>query len=179
MKTAPLTVVARLGEDFNWWLDATEDAPETPTAGLLDPRQTAYLVEACAEYRAYGFPPELLTSAFHLYAMQAEIEEGRVRLVHNPEARLSDAADLFAVPVLDPEGEGGYGDFLEALEAARVRKLNATHTYARACTTDELRDELDTLDADRYFSDATRHVFEEINEILEWSPAGWDDSSAG
>jgi hypothetical protein len=32
-------------------------------------------------------------------------------------------------------------------------------------------EELDTFDLDRYFGSATTHVFDKINEILEWEPA--------
>ena len=48
---------------------------------------------------------------------------------------------------------------------------------ARLLSLDEMEDELRALDADRYFSDDTIHVFDELTEILDWSPAEWDDSS--
>jgi len=40
-----------------------------------------------------------------------------------------------------------------------------------------MTEELNLLDADRYFSDDTIHAFNEITERLEWSPAEWDESA--
>jgi hypothetical protein len=39
-----------------------------------------------------------------------------------------------------------------------------------------MREELDALDRDRYFSSENIHCFEQINEILQWSPAEWDEA---
>jgi hypothetical protein len=83
---------------------------------------------------------------------------------------------VFAVPIVGEDGGGPYYDFLEALSAARVRMLNATHHYAQPCTELEMFEELDGLDHDRYFSMESIHAFDEINEILQWSPAEWDES---
>ena len=46
------------------------------------------------------------------------------------------------------------------------------------CTEDEMFAELEALDAERYFNDEVIHCFEQLNEILEWKPAEWDDASA-
>ena len=35
--------------------------------------------------------------------------------------------------------------------------------------------EVNALDSDRYFCDEALHAFDEINEILCWKPAEWDD----
>jgi hypothetical protein len=37
-----------------------------------------------------------------------------------------------------------------------------------------MQEELETLDHDRYFNGDSLHVFDEINQILEWQPAEWD-----
>ena len=143
------SIIIRLGDDFNWWLDRTADESPLPPAdhGLLDPRQVRHLVEALAEYRRHGLDPRQITGAFH----------------------------LFALPAIDADGDGPYFDFLDALSAARIRRLNATGHYLRDCTVDEMQDELDTLDHDRYFNADQIHVFDQINEILAWSPAEWEE----
>ncbi len=102
---------------------------------------------------------------------ESEVAEGRLRLAPAGESILGGVADLFALPVVEGESEGPYYDFLDALGAARIRRLNATHHYAQACTEDEMYDELDAVDSERYFSADEIHVFDEINEILQWSPA--------
>jgi hypothetical protein len=169
-------LVVRLGEDDNWWLepDPTVPASEGDRRGVLDPRQVQALAEIFLEYRQYGLPPRELAGAFRLYELTSELDEGMARL--SPVAGdIRQAADRFALPELDEDGDGAYHDLLDTLSAARVQRLNATHQYARPCTVDDLREELDALDQDRYFSAETIHPFDEINAILQWHPAAWDE----
>lgn len=175
MTEKPQWIVARLGEDFNWWVESTSLDVQPPKANraVLDPRQVAHLVQLLEDYRPHGFQRELLDAAFTWLTLENEIEEGRVRLARND----GETAELFALPVIDADGDGPYYDFLDAVIAARVRHLNATHGYLTDCTAEELTAEVELLAADRYFSDESRHCFDEINEILEWEPAEWDDSS--
>jgi hypothetical protein len=175
--SAPQRITAKLGEDFNWWIASTDgDAPHAQ--GVLDPRQVAHLVQTLAEYRRFGYPPEQLAGAFQAYRLDAEISEGEVRLAAADQNLLEEAGELFALPLVGDEQDGPYFDFVEAVRAARIRQLNATHRFAHECTVDEMTEELDLLDTDRYFSEETIHAFNELNEILEWSPAEWDESSS-
>ena len=166
----PEQIVVRLDEDFNWWLEQTTENPRRDS--VIDPRQVAYLQEALSEYRPYGLRREQFDAAFTFYTLEAELEEGQVRL------RRGHGKEVFALPVLGDDDDGSYYDFLDALAAARIRKLNATHHYTKNCTEEEMFAELEALDAERYFSDEVIHCFEQLNEILEWKPAEWDDSSA-
>jgi hypothetical protein len=160
----PPQIVVSLGEDFNWWLAPTPDEPDAPAFahGILDPRQVRELTEQLAEYLS----PEWFAKAFHLYAVQAEIAEGMLQL-----RAYKEGDELFALPAIDEDSDGPYFDFLDALGKARIRRLNAKH---RRCTLEEMQDELDALDHDRYFDATTMHAFDQINEILQWSPAEWD-----
>ncbi|MEI6085172.1 MAG: hypothetical protein WCS70_12835 [Verrucomicrobiota bacterium] len=179
MTEKPQWIVARLGEDFNWWLeDTSPDAPpSTSNHSVLDPRQLTHLVQLLEEYRPHGLRREQMEAAFTLFTLDAETEEGCVRLSLAESEKLGDGGELFALPAIDADGDGSYFDFLDAVIAARVRKLNATHGTVVDCTADEMTTELEAIDAGRYFSDDSRHCFDEINEILVWEPAGWDDPS--
>lgn len=163
-------IVVRLDEDYNWWLEPTTENPRRDS--VLDPRQVAHLQEALDEYQAHGLRREQFDAAFTFYALDAELEEGQVRL------RRDNGHEVFALPVLGDDSDGPYFDFLDALAAARIQKLNATRHYVQNCTEDEMFAELQALDAERYFNDDVIHCFEQLNEILEWKPAEWDDSSA-
>ena len=104
-----------------------------------------------------------------------ELSDDRLRLSPVDGDVCETSESFFALPLT---GEGGtYDEFLDAITAARIRRLNATHRYARACTDLDMQEELDALDRDRYFASENIHTFEEINEILQWSPAEWDESS--
>jgi hypothetical protein len=173
----PRWIVVRLGDDLNWWVDETSD--ERPAhrycRGALDPRQVAYLTEQFDAYRPHGLRRDQLTAAFHVYELEAEVSDGVLRLALSAQDLFeAGAAELFALPVATGEdGPDAYTDLLDALCAAHLRQLNATHHYARACTQDEMMEEFATLDNDRYFGGETRHAFDEFNEILEWNPTDW------
>ncbi len=175
--SAPQLITARLGDDFNWWIESA-DSDEPHARGVLDPRQVAHIVQTLDEYRRFGYRPEQLAGAFQAYRLDAEISEGEIRLAATDQSLVEDAGELFALPLVGEEQDGPFFDFLEAVRAARIRQLNATHRFAQECTVDEMTEELDLLDSDRYFSEETIHAFDELNEILEWSPAEWDESSS-
>lgn len=174
------SILARLGGDLNWWLDQRDELTGTGVLaphGLLDPRQVRHLVDTTAELRAHGFDPRWLDDALQAYAIEAEVAEGVLQLEPVSTSLRADT-DLFALPRIEPEGDGPYFDLLDALQAARIRKLNATHHYANPCTVEEMQDELELLEQDRYFSAESIHAFDAISEILDWNPAEWDDTGS-
>ncbi len=178
--TPPHWIVIRLDEDMNWWLDETSDDMDRSSGdrSILDPRQVSHLVEALDQYRPHGLRPEQFAAAFQVYAMQSELSDGRLKLILTDESIIDTGAQLFALPLIGEEDAGAYSKFVDTISAARVRLLNKTHHYARDCTELDMLEELDALDRDRFFSAETMHVFDEINEILEWSPAEWEDSES-
>ena len=176
--TPPHWIIVRLDEDMNWWLDETSEDMDRSTGdrSILDPRQVTHLAEALDQYRPHGLRPEQFAAAFQVYAAQSELSDGRLKLVLTDESIFETGAQLFALPLIDEEDAGPYSEFLDAIGVARVRRLNKTHHYARDCTELDMQEELEAIDRDRFFSAQTMHVFDEINEILEWSPAEWEDS---
>jgi len=179
--TPPPWIIVRLGDDENWWLEETaaDIYWGEGVRGLLDPRQVAYLAETLNEYQAYGFRPQLLDAAFQLFELESEVDDDRLRLASVNRDDFNAAGDqIFALPLIDNEETGPYYDLLDAISAARIAKLNATHNYVRDCTELDMGEELDALDRDRYFAAENIHCFDEINEILEWSPAEWDETGS-
>ena len=176
--TLPSWVIVSLGEDLNWWLDETSEDVRWISGGrsVLDARQVTHLPTVVDEYLPYGLRREQVAAAFRKFAVESELSDGRLRLAPTEEDLFASGAQLFAIPLMDEDGTGPYDELLEALSAARIRMLNATHQYARECTELDMIEELDGLDRDRFFSLEAIHAFEEINEILQWSPAEWDES---
>jgi hypothetical protein len=174
---APQRITVRLGEDLNWWIESADDDQTASLRGVLDPRQVSHLVQVLDSYRAYGYRPQQLAAAFFIYHIDAEIAEDQLRLTATGESILEEGAEAFALPSVGHDDDGPYFEWLDTIAAGRVRKLNATHHYTHNCTDEEMTEELKMLDADRYFSDDTIHAFDEITEILEWSPAEWDESA--
>jgi hypothetical protein len=176
--TPPQWIVVQLGDDMNWWLveSSTDIYWGEVGRGILDPRQVAHVAEALEDYQTYGFRRALLNAAFQFFELESELDDDRLRLAPVAQDEFDMACDqIFALPLIDNEESGAYYDFLDAVGAARVRKLNATHHYVRDCTELDMREELDALNRDCYFAAENIHCFDEINEILEWSPAEWDE----
>jgi hypothetical protein len=173
-------IVVRLGDDYNWWLQDTsaELSDHIRARGVLDPRQVARLIEVFDEYKQYGLRRQHIERAFQLFELNSELSEGVLRLAGTNADIFGGGTQVFALPQFTEEGAGPYYDLLDALSAARIRKINAAHHYAHDCTENEMQDELDALDDDRYFGAESIHAFDEISEILEWSPAEWDDTAS-
>ncbi|MCX7915507.1 MAG: hypothetical protein N3A53_04305, partial [Verrucomicrobiae bacterium] len=121
------------------------------------------------DYAEDGLPPSALLTAFHFYSVEHELSDGRLRLKRERRVALGADTPLFALP--SPH----YDEFLEALATAHIRRINRRHRFAQPCTEDEMFDELNLIATDRYFSAQPFHCFDELNQILEWNPAQWDD----
>lgn len=167
----PAWIIVQLREDLNWWVSETANERSDAIApyGLLDPRQLSHLVQTLGNYAADGLPASELLAAFYFYAVDRELSDGRLRLKHERHSRLDPELQLFALP--GPR----YDEFLEALGAAHIRHINRQHHFARPCTEEEMYDELNLIATDRYFSAQPLHCFDELNAILEWNPAQWDE----
>ncbi len=169
-------IVARLGDDMNWWLEQTSGemtGTDEVGLGVLDPRQVAHLVQTMDEGHSPALK-KLMAAAFQVFTIESEVNEGLLRLGPADGNIFSAGSDLFALPRVTGDAEGPYYEFLDALGAAHIKRLNETHRFVQPCTEDEMYEELNAIDSARYFSNETIHAFDEINEILQWSPAEWD-----
>lgn len=172
----PQWMVVRLGNDMNWWVEKTSEDIYWPREGLsvLDPRQFRDVVDRLQEYSAVGFRRSVLTRAFALFVRETDMEEGRLRLklAQKPEEGAGDK--FFALPLVVDAEEGAYRDLVEHLIEMRVKLVNKTHHYVRKVDDLDLEEELQAKLNDRYFEGGALHSYDEINEILGWSPADWD-----
>jgi hypothetical protein len=179
MKPKLRWIVARLGHDENWWVEETSDEVNwgQESLSLLDPRQVAWLHEQLTKYEAYGLDPELFARSFHLFEASAELPDGRVRLVASNQAVGDDeGARLYALPDLFEDETDAYPEFLDQLAAARIKFLNDTHHYVHDVDELDMEEELQAKNSDRYFSARSIHIYNELEEILKWKPAEWDDA---
>ncbi|OHE75078.1 MAG: hypothetical protein A2107_13800 [Verrucomicrobia bacterium GWF2_62_7] len=174
----PQWIVVRLGNDMNWWVEKTSDEIFWPREGLsvLDPRQFRDIAERLGEYYAIGFQRMTFAKAFALFTAESELDEGRLRLKIALQPG-EDAGDkLFALPLFVDDEQSTYRDLVDNLIGLRVKLLNKMHHYAHVVDDLELEEELVAKLNDRYFNGGSLHCYDEINEILSWSPAEWDGS---
>ncbi|MBI5395456.1 MAG: hypothetical protein HZA91_09200 [Verrucomicrobia bacterium] len=177
--TTPRWIVARLGDDMNWWVREASDEIYWPKEGLslLDPRQFHDVLERLQTCRPYGYKPESFARAFQLFEVQSELADGELRL--RPARMVEDggeAQNLFAMPVIASEEDSRYGDFVEAVEGWRLKMLNKTHHYGNDVDALDLEGELEAKANDRYFSGSAVHCYHELSDILSWSPAEWGEA---
>ena|GEM_PF-919551 len=180
-------IVVSQDDEGNCWVEETSDGSllGREPMSILSPEQVRHVTEAMEKYRAHGFRRDRLESAFHAWKAEGQLSEGRWRLVPVEDSLYDGIGELFALPnvPLDLEEElgvaGGYPDFLEQLEQLRIRHLNRTRQYVQDVDELELEEDLRVMDADRYFGGEAAHCFEEICEILEWSPDGEEEKDAG
>jgi hypothetical protein len=170
-------LVARLGDDMNWWVEETSDDVYwgKDALSVLDPNQVGYLRKELKKYEEYGFDPKMLHRAFHVFELSSELPDGRVKLVSSKENISSEDVPLFALPDLLQDEGGHYPDLLDRIAALRIQLLNATHDYHQDLTEQDMDEEIQTRNTDRYFSASAIHVFNELEDILTWKPAEWDD----
>jgi len=98
-----------------------------------------------------------------LFQLESELDDDRLRLAPVDQGEFTAGEQLFALPLIDDDETGAYYDFIDAISAAHIRKLNATHDYVRDCTELEMQEELDALDRDRYVAAENIHCFDAIN----------------
>ena len=177
----PRWIVVRLGNDLNWWVEEASDEMYWPREGLsiLDPRQLNDLCEQLSAYQAVGFKPQDFHRTFALFEMQSELSDGRMRLRPVRQATDENRPRLFALPRFVSEDESQYLEFVETLTALRVKLLNKTHKYKQPVDTLDIEEELQAQATDRYFGGSGIHCYDELNDILSWSPGeyGGTDST--
>jgi hypothetical protein len=174
-------IVIALGDDNNWWVAETSDSTSSEDAlSVMEPEQVRYVIESLEPYAPDGYKRDLFEEAFHAWRVESQLADGRLRLAPADDSFFDDT-QLFALPDVpldvreELEEKGNYPDFIDQLEQWRIRHLNRTHDYARPADELDMEDELRAIDQDRYACGMVAHVFDEIREILGWSPAEWSE----
>jgi len=173
----PKWLVVKLGDDSNWWVERVSiDTPSTELGSVLDPDQWISLSVKVKDHFTYGLSKTLFESAFCGFSLESELSEAKMKLALSQEILSCSSTQLYALPSIEGDSVGRYYEFLESLGAAHIRLLNETSRYACDYTENEMYEELDALDSERYFARETIHCFDEMMEILNWDPAQWDSS---
>jgi hypothetical protein len=168
--------IVRLGEDHNWWVTEVSDSVRWDADGLsiIDPRQVAHLLELVEPLRDYGFDQDLLDAAFIAFRIEKDLGDGRVRLKRVKDSIVESDDKLFALADILDEENGPYADLLDHLTRCRVKMLNDLFNFESKLTVDEVEDEIREDQNTNFIEGKAVHTFEEITDILEYTPAGWD-----
>jgi hypothetical protein len=168
--------IVRLGEDHNWWVSEVSDSIRWDVDGLsiIDPRQVAHLLELVEPLRDYGFDQDILDAAFIAFRIEKDLGDGRVRLKRVKDSIVESDDKLFALADILDEENGPYADLLDHLTRCRVKMLNDLFNFESKLTVDEVEDEIREDQNTNFIEGKAVHTFEEITDILEYVPAGWD-----
>lgn len=169
--------IVRLGEDHNWWVDEVSDPVRWDTDGLsiVDPRQTAHLIELCEPLRDYGFDQDLFEAAFIPFRIEKEAAKGRIRLKRVKDSVFDSEEKLFLLADVVDDENGPFADLLDHLTRCRVKLLNDVFKFEAKLTVDEVEDELREDQNASFIEGKAVHVFDELCAILDFTPAGFDE----
>ncbi len=168
--------IVRIGEDLNWWVDEISDEMHWDIDGLsiIDPRQTSYIIDLIDPLNDYGFDFNILEAAFFRFRIDKDLGQGRVRLERVNDALLDTEEQLFALPNVIDEETGPYADLIDHITKLRVKLLNDTIDFEQKLTLDEIEDEIREEQNNSLIEGSAIHVFNEIINILEYVPAGYE-----
>lgn len=177
-KTSPQLewCIVRLGDDMNWWVEEISDEIHWDVDGLsiIDPRQLAHIIELLEPLHDYGFEPELMEAAFYAFRISQNLGQGRVKLERTSDSLLDSDEKLFALPDILDEETGPYADFVDHISRLRVKMLNDSMSFEKKLTVDELEEEIRDEQNNSFIEGRSVHLFNEINAILEYVPAGFE-----
>lgn len=168
--------LVRLGEDHNWWVDEVSDPIrwDVDGLGIIDPRQMAHLIELVEPLRDYGFDQELMEVAFVPFRIEREADRNRVRLKRVKDSLFDSEEKLFALPDVMDDENGPYADLMDHLTKCRVKMLNGLLHFKTKLTVDEVEDELREVQNANFIEGKAVHPFEELCQILDYVPDGYD-----
>ncbi len=171
--------IVRLGEDHNWWVEEVSDPVRWDTDGLsiVDPRQTAHLIELCEPLRDYGFDQDLFEAAFIPFRIEREAGTGKIRLKRVKDSLFDSEEKLFVLADVVDDENGPFADLLDHLTRCRVKLLNDVFKFEAKLTVDEVEDELREEQNASFIEGKAVHVFDELCSILDYTPAGFDEDA--
>ena len=168
--------IVRLGDDHNWWVAETSDPVRWDVDGLsiIDPRQIQHLIELVEPLRDYGFDQDIFESAFIPFRIEKDLGNGKVRLKRVKESLFDSEEKLFGLPDILDEENGPYADLLDHLTRCRVKMLNDLFNFESKLSVDEVEDEIREDQNTNFMQGKAVHTFEELTDILDYMPAGYD-----
>ncbi len=166
----------RFGKDMNWWVRETSVPVQWDDDSLpiIDPRQMSYILDLLDGLREYGLSTEIVENAFIPFQLQKINPDKTARLVRVNETFFDTDEELFAMPDIIDDSKTTYADFLSHITKLRVNYLNDKIDFVQKFTTTELEEQIRDAQTQAFMEGRTTHAFQEIIDILEFIPAGFE-----
>ncbi|MDR1906771.1 MAG: hypothetical protein LBQ03_00935 [Puniceicoccales bacterium] len=168
--------IARLKNDYKWWLEKVSNDMhiDADYAGIIDPRQFEHLIELTSPLFDYGLRNEIMEGAFLKFRILAELPNNQVKLEFTPTKTHSSEEPLFLLPNSVADNDGPYAEFIDHIIRLRVKLLNDSIDFKVPINTEEIEEIIREKYQERYVEGGNIHVFDEIVDILEYTPDGYD-----
>ena len=166
----------RFGDDMNWWIKETSiDVQwDIDSLSIIDPRQMSYILDLLDGLRDYGLMPDIVENAFIPFQLQKINPDKTARLVRVNETFFDTDEELFALPDTIDENKTTYADFLTHITKLRVLYLNDKIDFEQKFTVTELEEQIRDAQTQAFMEGRSTHLFQEIVDILEFVPDGFE-----
>ncbi|MDR2806744.1 MAG: hypothetical protein LBB11_01135 [Puniceicoccales bacterium] len=175
--------IAQLKDDYKWWLEKVGgdininvNADET---GIIDPHQFEHIIELASSLIEYGLRNEIIENAFLKFRILSELPNNQVKLELTTTKIFPAEEPLFLLPNIVADNEGPYAEFIDHIVRMRVKLLNDLLDFKVPMNTEELEESIYEKYHEKYIEGSNIHVFDEIADILEYIPAGYDINKKG
>lgn len=168
----------RFGEDMNWWVKEISVPVEwdVDSLSIIDPRQMSYILDLLDGLRDYGLSTDIVENAFIPFQLQKINPDKTARLVRVNETFFDTDEELFALPDTIDESKTTYADFLSHITKLRVMYLNDKIAFEQKFTIVELEEQIRDAQTQAFMEGRATHLFQEIIDILEFIPTGFEIS---
>jgi hypothetical protein len=168
--------IAKLKNDYKWWLEKVSNDThiDVDYRGIIDPRQFEHLIELTTPLFEYGLRSETVEGAFLKFRIVAELPNNQIKLEFTPTKKLSSEDPLFLLPNVIADNEGPYAEFIDHIIRFRVKVLNDSVDFKVPINVEEIEETLRERYQEKYMEGNNIHVFDEIVDILEYTPDGYD-----
>lgn len=175
-----LWCIIRFGDDMNWWVKEISDDVHWDTDGLsiIDPKQISYILDLIDPLREYGLSTDLVEEAFIPFQIQQADPDQTVKLVRVNESFFESDEMLFGLPDIVDEEKGPYAELIDHITRLRVKFLNDNIDFEQKLTIEELEEQVREMQNQAFMEGRALHVFQEITDILEFVPAGYELADA-
>ncbi|MDR1435201.1 MAG: hypothetical protein LBI77_02245 [Puniceicoccales bacterium] len=173
--------IIELGDDYKWWVKkiSNDVSIDADYAGMIDPRQFEHIMELSASLLGYGLRNEIIESAFLKFRIASELQNRQARVEFTPMKALSSEEPLFLLPNVIADNEGPYAEFIDHIIRLRVKLLNELIDFKVPVDAEEIEESMREKYQEKYVEGNNIHIFDEIVDILEFTPAGYDAIKRG
>lgn len=173
--------IACLKNDYKWWVEKlSNDAHiDGDYAGIIDPHQFEHLIELTSPLQNYGLRNDLIENAFLKFRIVAALSNNEIKLEFT-NSKVFDAEEpLFLFPNGAADNEGPYMELIDHLIRLRVKLLNDLIDFKVPLDSEEIEEAIKEKYQEKYVEGNNVHVFDEMVDILEYTPEGYDLGDKG